>query len=176
MKRNRLDWNLYSLKEGENEFHLSLKPEELGIAAHTVDKTIECALTLKRNGTKVLLQGQTSFLLVLECARCFGRFILARKVNLAAYFIPKKTFDNGEKENLSITEVLTEYYKNDIINLAPILYDSVNLSIPIKPLCRDDCKGLCPICGTNLDVKKCNCKREKINPRWTPLEKLLEKK
>lgn len=176
MKPSPLEWSLHSLKEGENRLHLSLKPEDLGINSNTVKKTIECDIVLKRNGSKVSLLGVISFSLVLECARCLERFTLNKSKNLSSYFIASETSLMGEKESLSPTDVITEYYENDIINLAPMLYDSVNLAIPIKPLCRDNCKGLCPICGTNLNRNQCSCEREKIDPRWEPLKKFLKKK
>lgn len=57
------------------------------------------------------------------------------------------------------------YLKEDI-------YEYAELSIPLKRLCKDDCKGLCPHCGKNLNEETCNCKDEKTHDVWEPLKKL----
>lgn len=168
MEKNRLEWNLNSLKQGESGFHFFLKPGTLGIKDIAVGEKIECDFVLNRDGDKIYLQGIISFELQLECARCFEKFVLNKKEKLLAYFIKKEPFID-EEEGLSQTDVLTEYYRNDIINLEHVFFDTIILSIPMKPLCKDNCKGLCPICGTNLNIKQCDCKRENIDPRWAPL-------
>lgn len=176
MKLNRLEWNIHSLKEGENRFHFYLEPQDLAISNNAVNEKIECDFILKRDGLKVYLQGVISFTLQLECARCFERFVLYKKEELSAYFVKREPFFKSEKESLSQTDTLTEYYENDTINLAPVFLDTIILSIPIKPLCKEDCKGLCPICGANLNIEQCGCKKKSIDPRWEQLKKLKEKK
>jgi uncharacterized protein len=61
-----------------------------------------------------------------------------------------------------------------IIDLAPVLREYFLLEIPISPLCRPDCKGLCPICGNNLNESTCNHDDESGDPRFSSLKKLLE--
>ena len=62
--------------------------------------------------------------------------------------------------------------------MLPVLRDTILLSIPLKPLCREECKGLCPVCGKNLNEGECEHvkkKEEEIDPRWEKLKALLEK-
>ncbi|MCL6098164.1 MAG: DUF177 domain-containing protein [Bacteroidetes bacterium] len=63
----------------------------------------------------------------------------------------------------------------DKIDITSEIFEYAELSIPMKTLCRDDCKGLCPKCGTNLNLKKCSCKNEKMQDVWEPLKKLKDK-
>ncbi len=63
------------------------------------------------------------------------------------------------------------YYDGEELDITEDIRDMVILSLPMKPLCSDTCKGLCPKCGTNLNEEKCNCVLEEIDPR---LEKLRE--
>lgn len=63
--------------------------------------------------------------------------------------------------------------KDRKLNLDELVSEEVSLSLPNKILCREDCKGLCPSCGTNLNVKKCDCKKE-TDPRMAALLQLLE--
>jgi len=176
MKSKDLELDIRSLKEGENEFSFSLKSDEIGMKDNFVEGAIKCDIILIRNGSTVFLQGTISFSFILECARCFEKFTLRKKEKIFSYFHPKKIDFNEHKEHLSKTDVEIEYYENDIISLRPTVYDAINLAIPLKPLCKPDCKGLCPICGTNLNIKQCNCDTHKSDPRWKPLEKLLKEK
>jgi uncharacterized protein len=59
------------------------------------------------------------------------------------------------------------------LNIGDILHEQVLLALPMKPLCKVDCKGLCPTCGTNLNVKSCDCPKEQFNPN---LDALIELK
>ncbi|RKD27821.1 uncharacterized protein SAMN02745883_00193 [Caminicella sporogenes DSM 14501] len=61
------------------------------------------------------------------------------------------------------------YLEGDTIELSALVNEAVILSLPMKVLCKEDCKGLCPTCGENLNINKCKCNKEKIDPR---LEKL----
>jgi uncharacterized protein len=62
--------------------------------------------------------------------------------------------------------------EQDKINISDDVYEYAEISIPMKKLCKEDCKGLCLQCGINLNDGKCDCKQEKINDRWEPLQKL----
>jgi uncharacterized protein len=65
-----------------------------------------------------------------------------------------------------------ERYHGKVIDLAPILREQILLSLPAYPVCRESCKGLCPVCGQNLNERECGCDRRVPDPRWAGLEKL----
>ncbi|MCI0532052.1 MAG: DUF177 domain-containing protein, partial [candidate division Zixibacteria bacterium] len=58
-------------------------------------------------------------------------------------------------------------------DLNPRVREAMILILPIKPLCKEDCKGLCQLCGTNLNEKTCKCVKETADPRWSRLKELL---
>jgi uncharacterized protein len=68
------------------------------------------------------------------------------------------------------------FYDGDAIDLGQLVREQFYLSLPMKPLCRQDCAGLCPECGTNLNVSRCECEHRWIDPRMAALEQLLPKK
>lgn len=103
----------------------------------------------------------------LVCDRCNDEFVakLNRKFKLIYLF--------GEKPEQSDTPDL--YYlslENDKIKLNGDVADYAVLSIPMKNLCKENCKGLCPHCGANLNRSNCECVTEDVNPVWAPLLKL----
>jgi uncharacterized protein len=171
-----LQWNIHSLREGNNNFHFLLQEKDLdlNLEGARIKEPIECTITLTKQGTKIILDGSARFLFELECARCFASFTLDREERMSAYYLPTKP-SSGEREKLSKADVLTEYYEDDIVDAQPLLHDIIALSKPMKPLCSETCKGLCPLCGKNLNRAQCTCKKEETDPRWEPLKKLMNK-
>ena len=99
------------------------------------------------------------------CGRCLEAFIDDRNVILSGKLtndIDKITLDEDD-------EII--YYKGDKLDLSDNIIDTVILSLPMKPLCNEKCKGLCPKCGVNHNEEECNCAIEDIDPR---LEKLKD--
>jgi uncharacterized protein len=77
----------------------------------------------------------------------------------------------GERE-IEEDDLTTAFYQNDEIDLEQLMREQFYLALPMKPLCSDDCKGLCSMCGTNLNRGTCECKREFEDPRFAALKEL----
>ena len=73
-----------------------------------------------------------------------------------------------EEEDLGIVHL----QEVEELELDPYLVEELQLNIPMKPLCRPDCAGLCPVCGRDLNEGKCDCRKESVDPRWAALEGL----
>jgi uncharacterized protein len=74
---------------------------------------------------------------------------------------------------LAPDELDVTYLEDDQINTDQLLRENLLLSLPLQPLCRDDCRGLCPRCGANLNQEPCGCERPPADPRMDALRKLL---
>lgn len=107
-----------------------------------------------------------------SCARCLEtvQHEVAKEFDL---LYRPQGIDRGQEE-LSISEAETEigYYSGDGLLLEDVLREQVLLAVPIRLVCREDCKGLCPHCGTNLNDEVCDCKDELADPRWDALKDL----
>jgi uncharacterized protein len=131
-------------------------------------------------GREVLVKGNIKTKLSLVCSRCLKDF----PYNLEAKIQEIYLWDIPIQRNISpgdIIELKDEDFKfvleKESLFLDPLIEDSIRLNIPVKPLCRPDCKGLCPVCGKDLNLGECDCSKEsKIDPRWEPLKKFLDKK
>jgi uncharacterized protein len=64
------------------------------------------------------------------------------------------------------------FYHDDVIDLADVIREQLYLALPMKPLCREDCLGLCPVCGQNRNTTPCTCKTEWVDPRMDALRNL----
>ena len=113
----------------------------------------------------LLIQGALESQLRLECVRCLAPFVLPITLQLEETFRLAKTSPNPE----------TSYAVSDSgwLNLTPLLREQGWLSIPMKPLCSADCKGLCSQCGANLNSESCVCEKVKIDLRLAALKELL---
>jgi uncharacterized protein len=81
----------------------------------------------------------------------------------------------GEEQELERKDLDVLFYDEPVVRLAPIAEERVQMALPMKPLCRPDCRGLCPGCGKDLNLGPCACAREGIDPRWEALRDLREK-
>ncbi len=79
----------------------------------------------------------------------------------------------GDEQEVEEEDLDTSYYRDDQIDLNELLREQFYLALPMKPLCREDCRGLCPQCGTNLNTGTCTCATEWEDPRLAALKGLV---
>jgi uncharacterized protein len=82
--------------------------------------------------------------------------------------------EDCEERELSDKDLAVGFYQDDKIDLSQMIWEQVYLALPMKPLCKEDCRGLCPQCGTNLNLSMCSCDRETVDPRLATLKTLLK--
>jgi uncharacterized protein len=108
-----------------------------------------------RSGQELIFRGRISGDVVGHCARCLEAYQFALATDFSFVLVPKAPLP-AEVE-LSDDDLDLGYYEGDEIDLSPLICEQVILALPTRPLCRDDCKGLCPQCGTNLNLGACRC-------------------
>ncbi len=79
----------------------------------------------------------------------------------------------GSKDEDPDDDPTTTFYSDDQIDLGQMVREQCYLAIPMKPLCRADCQGLCAICGTNLNLERCSCEPRWVDPRLAALQTLV---
>jgi uncharacterized protein len=144
-----------SLDEGLNEVELLIPASALTIEPLKEDVRVQ--LKLLKTGEKLTAKGDVTFALMLECSRCLTEFRKEFTENLDVFFLPG--FSESKEKGLSEDEVKTLFYGSTGIDLLPVIRDTILLAMPMKPLCSEDCKGLCPKCGKNLNEGPCGCKK-----------------
>jgi uncharacterized protein len=120
----------------------------------------------------IRFRGRLATSLELACARCLEpvQEEIAREFELL--YRPRGS-DAGRDE-LSVTDAEAEigYYQGDGISLEDVLREQVLLAVPLKVTCREDCRGLCPHCGRNLNQEQCSCAVPMEDPRWAALKEI----
>jgi uncharacterized protein len=130
---------------------------------------VQCQITKTSN--TIFIKGNLSVLLGIRCGRCLEDADFSVDSDFYYTLIPWRP-ETKEEVELQAQELEISYYQGDFIDLTPIICEQVILQIPIKPLCSEDCKGLCPQCGTNLNVASCNCHLEFVDPRLAVLKNI----
>lgn len=118
------------------------------------------------------VQGSLQATLTAECDRCLEAVTLPIANDFDLYYMPvtAQADKSGETELLA-RDLDFSFYQNERIELDELVLEQLELSLPIRILCQEDCKGLCAQCGTNLNVESCNCPPP-IDPRWQALADL----
>ena len=106
------------------------------------------------------------------CARCLEPVEHTIRGEFDLIFRPLGVDGGGSEHSITVSETEIGYYQNDGLLLEDVLREQVLLSLPAKTLCREDCKGLCPRCGRNLNTETCTCVTAPADPRWSALSDL----
>ena len=128
----------------------------------------------KENIDDIRVVGKLDATMEVSCARCLDA--VTHTVNWPFDLLYRPLGVDRRAEEVAISEADTEigYYEGDGLLLEDVLREQVLLATPVKLVCRDDCKGLCPQCGANLNVETCNC-QQPGDPRWAALSELKNK-
>ena len=110
----------------------------------------------------------------LPCSRCLEVFTLPLEGNIREKFKEYPSMEEPEESFLE-EHLPEEFMSGEPFYLNNILRDNLILSLPLKPLCFEECRGLCTVCGENLNVATCGCQKEIIDPRLEGLKKFFEK-
>lgn len=108
-----------------------------------------------------------------QCSRCLEDFIHPLHADFALNFTSQPDTDpesliQGEYE-IKAEQAGLVIFRDDEIDLTESIQDQILMALPIQPLCREDCRGLCPQCGTNLNLGGCNCEKAVFNPKFQNL-------
>ncbi len=118
---------------------------------------VKFKLFFNRRTYDVVVVGKISYELELTCSRCLIRYKEKFSQWIRGIFKFKREKYKEREIALSKKDLDTFYYENGKIDLDRFIIESIIVNVPMKPLCKEDCKGLCPVCGANLNIETCNC-------------------
>jgi uncharacterized protein len=158
-------------------------------AGYRASQPAHVDLRLEKLERRVLVSGQTRVELTCPCGRCLTTATVAVPVDFKLTLVPVEELSRDQEErgkhgerhdradaaaagSFEAQDADEETYTGKVIDLAPILREQVLLALPGYPVCREGCKGLCPVCGANLNDRECGCDRHVPDPRWAGLKKV----
>ncbi|MGH9943634.1 MAG: YceD family protein [Pyrinomonadaceae bacterium] len=154
----------HTYREGE----LQLEDERAEVTSAT-----EVSGRATRTGEEVRLQGSISTNLDIACDRCLkpASFPLQAPFDVA-YVSDAAALEKSEATELLDEELALSVYEGDSVDLDELAREQILLALPVRTLCREDCKGLCPNCGADLNAGPCACPPKAVDPRWGALAAL----
>ena len=169
-----MEVQLDTITAATSELTLKATPEELDLKLDlaTLGSDVVYNLTARRIEDEVFLDGTLTFTMNLTCARCVDEF--AAPFRLPLRLVIQLVVDESlvQEEDADSEEFVLFPEAKKAFSLDQQVRDLIALELPMKPLCRIDCRGLCPQCGANLNESPCGCKSSGPDPRWDGLRKL----
>ncbi len=163
---------LAGLPPGPQTFEYRCSAGEYLDDTDTFPGDINIRATVEREGNSLRLTLETELLGHFICDRC-GKAFQRNHRSRSDFFYVFEEIVGGT----SIADEVAVIPRDAIsLNVSQEIRDQVILGMPLKFLCREDCRGLCPMCGADLNVRECNCQKKTIDPRWEALQKLKTKK
>jgi uncharacterized protein len=115
---------------------------------------------------EVRIQGTLGVRMKAECDRCLGEAILPLDAKLDLFYRPMSYIARDEEIEIDEGEAEIGFYEGEGMVLEDILREQIMLLLPMQKVCREDCKGICPVCGKNRNETACDCKVEATDDRW----------
>lgn len=134
----------------------------------------DVSLTVEKDGETVFVRGDLSARVPLACGRCLEPYAVTVHPTVDARFVPAPG-TRGEERELGADDLETDVYQHGALDLTALLETETTLALPMKPLCRESCRGLCPICGGNRNVTACACGAPAPDSRWAALKGWAER-
>ena len=140
---------------------------------YAVADSVALALRVRKDGEKCRISGHVRTTLALSCSRCLERFEMPENLAVDLLYLPDSANRGASDSEIAEEDLSIAFYRDYQIDLRQLVHEQCQLALPMKPLCRDACHGLCPVCGTNLNERACNCDTAWRDPRLAVLGTLV---
>ncbi|MBI2828672.1 MAG: DUF177 domain-containing protein [Acidobacteria bacterium] len=142
-----------------SQFARTVKPDDVAGEgdAYRIMAPVDLAFELHKDKDRFRLVGTVATELELPCSRCLEPVRLSIAVPFDLRYLPASEASTDVEREVDDEDLETSYYRNDEIDLNELLREQFYLALPMKPLCRKECRGLCAQCGTNLNTGICEC-------------------
>jgi len=135
---------------------------------------IKARLKIIKIGSEVIVKGEVVADIKLQCSRCIAEFFNTLSVPVDVVYHPLDELKGDDRHEILSGELDMDFYSGDEMDLTTLMKEQILLNIPMKPLCKDSCRGICPICGKNLNEGDCSCLQEENESRFDILKKIFD--
>jgi len=135
--------------------------------------TVKGEVTLLRTNHGLLAKGRLHTEIEAACSRCLNPFTYPLTLNVEEEYYPTVDIISGAPLPIPEEPGALTIDQQHVLDLTEAIRQCALITIPMKPLCHEDCAGLCPRCGHNLNLGPCRCTPQEIDPRWSELTNFL---
>lgn len=129
-----------------------------------------------RKGSQVFVNGRLSAQAQVDCDRCLKTIDVPVRTEFNLQYVTAADYQTMHDAALEESELALSVFDGEAIDLDEIVREQVLLAVPTRLLCREDCKGFCPKCGADKNLKDCGCQTEDSDPRWAGIRDLANRK
>ncbi|MDA8079698.1 MAG: DUF177 domain-containing protein [Nitrospiraceae bacterium] len=147
--------------------------EKMSIDDVSPPSPVKARLDVAKAEQEIIIAGSLQAELQLQCSRCLRDFRRSLDIPVNVVYHPLEE-KQGERHGLKDDEMDLGFYRDEI-DLQDLFREQILLNTQMKPLCDEQCKGICPHCGTDLNISGCACGSRQTDPRLEVLRKLLDK-
>ena len=170
-KRPQMEIQISGMKEGERAFTFETKAEDLELPMF--EGMVTVGGTLRKVSNQYFLRSRISGTFHGECDRCLAEVRREITAPMDIYYYIGVAESEGGDDDLEMRTIEPE---QDVIVLDEEVRQAIAIQVPLKTLCREECVGLCPRCGADLNTGDCGCQTDEIDPRWAKLAEAFKKK
>ncbi|MDF1526594.1 MAG: DUF177 domain-containing protein [bacterium] len=164
--------HLEDILQEEMEIELELDSDDPAVQEMNILGPVKGSLQIKKIGQEVFVRGNVGGKVQLTCARCLKDFIAEIHEKVDIELRPVLDLDRtAHEKELGSDDLDVAFFRGDTLDIGHLAAEQISLSLPMKPLCQDDCRGICPECGTDKTLGTCGCEPE-TDPRWSALKDL----
>jgi uncharacterized protein len=143
---------------------------DFGIAQTSVLHSKGTARLLKHSLGEIRVAGKLSVTVDGSCDRCLKPAALLIDKDFDLVYMPSEQADRTEAQEVDAAAIEVGYYEGNGLALNDILREVVLLALPMRLICSESCKGICPVCGQDRNLRECNCTTGVPDERWQALE------
>ena len=169
--------NVHEIEEGAKELVYEESTDALNalfvhgdVCDYEFPAPAEVRMQYYRAGQELFFHGRIGGAAVGHCGRCLEEYGFDFTKEFSVVLVPKQPLQ--EDAALSDDDLDLSFYDGDEVDLSPLVREQIILALPTRPLCRENCKGLCPRCGADLNVEHCGCTMAAADPRFAVLRNL----
>ena len=165
------------LESGGKKFAHTYEPEELILDEESARliETPRVEGSASRKGEEVRLRGRVTARAEVDCDRCLNAVQFPIETEFDVTLIPAARYLEQERAELQEDDLLLSVYEGDTVDVDEIVREQILLALPARALCREECKGLCPVCGIDRNNNACACDVRETDPRWAALKNLANR-
>ncbi len=165
----------------EEGLDLKWKEEKAALLAYVKDLSridfdfetpLQAEAKIQKVGQSVSIKGRVEVTLRFQCVRCLKEFTYPLAATLELTLHPLKEAPSEEETELRSEEMEASFFEGGEVHLSEIACEQIFLEIPSQPVCQEGCKGLCPVCGKDLNISSCGCVKEELTTGFSELKKL----
>lgn len=156
------------------EFDLEIESDDLDLETEfaRVEKKVIAGGRVSNGENVTVVEADVSACLIIDCSRCLVEVPLESDFSFRTAFVSSDQLTEEQEVELDLLDLELSFAEEDEVDLIDVIREQIILNLPAHPLCKEDCKGLCEVCGVDLNTARCDCKKEETDPRWAALKDL----